>query len=72
MTTPSKAEHKGPLQVLAELLQEAGAVPVIRPFIEPPYVGTPNDCDWPGYHTHFVRLTNEMIPVRADAALEDK
>ncbi len=24
--------------------------------VEPPYSGTPNDCDWPGYHTHFTPL----------------
>jgi hypothetical protein len=23
---------------------------------EQPWVGTPNDCDWPGYHTHFTSL----------------
>ena len=23
---------------------------------EQPWVGTPNDCDWPGYHTHFTPL----------------
>ena len=23
------------------------------PVDEPPWVGTPNDSDWPGYHTHF-------------------
>lgn len=32
------------------------------PIVEPPYVGSPNCDDWPGYHTHFVRLRNEMIP----------
>ena len=26
------------------------------PIVEPPYSGTPNDCDWPGSHTHFTRL----------------
>jgi hypothetical protein len=26
------------------------------PIDEPPYVGTPLDCDWPGYHTHFTPL----------------
>jgi hypothetical protein len=26
------------------------------PVVEPPYSGTPNDCDWPGYHTHFTPL----------------
>jgi hypothetical protein len=34
----------------------------IFPLCEPPYCGTPNDCDWPDYHTHFTRLTNEMCP----------
>ena len=33
------------------------------PVEEPPYVGSPNDCDWPGYHTHWTPL-----PL-ADAAL---
>lgn len=23
---------------------------------EPPYVGSPIDTDWPGYHTHWTRL----------------
>ena len=26
------------------------------PVVEPPYSGTPNDSDWPGYHTHFTPL----------------
>jgi hypothetical protein len=26
------------------------------PVVEPPYAGTPNDSDWPGYHTHFTSL----------------
>ena len=26
------------------------------PIVEPPYSGTPNDCDWPGCHTHYTRL----------------
>ena len=26
------------------------------PGVEPPWAGTPNDCDWPGYHTHFTSL----------------
>jgi hypothetical protein len=26
------------------------------PIVEPPWVGTPNDSDWPGYHTHFQPL----------------
>jgi hypothetical protein len=41
------------------------------PGVEPPWAGTPNDCDWPGYHTHFtplppypvapIRLLNEAV-----------
>lgn len=23
------------------------------PVQEPPYVGSPNDTEWPGYHTHW-------------------
>jgi hypothetical protein len=23
---------------------------------EQSWVGTPNDCDWPGYHTHYTPL----------------
>lgn len=34
----------------------------IFPLCEPPYCGTPNDCDWPEYHTHFTLLTNDMCP----------
>lgn len=26
------------------------------PIDEPPYVGSPLDTDWPGYHTHFTRI----------------
>ena len=26
------------------------------PVVHPPYSGTPNDSDWPGYPTHFTRL----------------
>ena len=26
------------------------------PVEEPPYAGTPNDPDWPGYHTHYTPL----------------
>jgi hypothetical protein len=36
----------------------------IFPICEPPYSGTPLDCNWPEYHTHFTRLTNEMCPVQ--------
>ena len=34
--------------------EDMGAVTWWRlPVNEPPWVGTPNDSDWPGYHTHF-------------------
>jgi hypothetical protein len=26
------------------------------PVAEPPWVGTPLDSDWPGYHTHWTPL----------------
>jgi hypothetical protein len=26
------------------------------PVDEPPWCGSPNDSDWPGYHTHFTQL----------------
>ena len=29
------------------------------PISEPPWVGTPNCSDWPGYHTHFTPLPDE-------------
>ena len=28
----------------------------ILPVEEPPYVGSPIDDDWPGYHTHFTPI----------------
>lgn len=37
------------------------------PIDEPPYVGDPNCCNWPGYHTYFIQLRNEMIPVPKEA-----
>lgn len=33
------------------------------PVDEPPWVGTPNDWDWPGYHTHFTPAP--PVPVNA-------
>lgn len=34
----------------------------VFPIAEPPYSGTPLDCDWPGYHTHFTRITCPELP----------
>lgn len=39
---------------LSEWHEDYGAVLWWSPPItEPPYAGTPNDSDWPGYHTHW-------------------
>jgi hypothetical protein len=35
------------------------------PVDEPPWVGTPNDSDWPGYHTHFTPAPTS--PLNANA-----
>lgn len=37
------------------------------PIEEPPYVGTPNDEDWPGYHTHWT-----YFDWRRDDAMEGR
>ncbi len=31
------------------------------PIDEEPYIGTPLDSDWPGYHTHWSRLPSPLI-----------
>ena len=42
---------------LAEWHEDMDAVLWWRfPIEEPPFVGTPLDSDWPGYHTHFTAL----------------
>ncbi len=32
------------------------------PITEPPYVGTPNDKDWPEYFTHWTPITEPADP----------
>lgn len=32
------------------------------PIVEPPYVGTPLDEDWPGYHTHWTECPEPEQP----------
>lgn len=32
------------------------------PIEEPPYVGSPLDADWPGYHTHWTPITLPKLP----------
>jgi hypothetical protein len=34
------------------------------PIVEPPYVGSPLDTDWPGYHTHWTRIPVPLAPTR--------
>ena len=46
------------------------------PVDEPPWVGTPNDSDWPGYHTHFTPaptnpLNAHALPLPAPGAAND-
>lgn len=38
-------------------------------FIEVPYVGSPLDSDWPGYHTHWTPLP-KVYPVTASRAFD--
>ena len=35
------------------------------PVDEPPWVGTPNDSDWPGYHTHFTPAPTNPLNAHA-------
>lgn len=32
------------------------------PVDEPPYVGSPLDTEWPGYHTHWTRIVVPDAP----------
>lgn len=38
------------------------------PIDEPPYVGSPLCCDWPGYHTHWRRIAVPLAPPVATRA----
>lgn len=31
------------------------------PVDEPPFLGSPLDSDWPGYHTHWTRIPNNPL-----------
>ena len=33
------------------------------PVCEPPWIGMPSDCDWPGYHTHWTPLASLPLPI---------
>ena len=41
------------------------------PVDEPPWVGTPNDSDWPGYHTHFTPAPTSPLNANALPTPED-
>lgn len=53
----ARRQHPQPVPVAIpgeEYHEDMGPVTWWRlPVEEPPWVGTPNDSDWPGYHTHF-------------------
>lgn len=34
----------------------------IFPVCEPPYCGTPNDSEWPEYHTHWTPIVMPQEP----------
>jgi hypothetical protein len=59
---PELAEIAGPpaqstARPLLEWHEDRGDVLWWRfPVEEPPYVGSPLDTDWPGYHTHWTPL----------------
>lgn len=44
----------------------------VFPINEPPYVGTPNDSEWPGYHTHWTPIWIPPDPTEAEAAAKDR
>jgi len=52
---------------LADYHEDFGAVLWWKfPIAEPPYVGSPNDSDWPEYHTHWTPLSAAWIPELTD------
>ena len=36
------------------------------PVCEPPYVGSPLDAEWPGYHTHWTSIPIPEVPWEVD------
>lgn len=61
-------KQDGPIaRPLEEWNEDMGAVTWWKlPVMEPAWVGTPNDSDWPGYHTHWT----PGPPVPANAAFD--
>lgn len=51
------------MQPLDEWHEDKGNVLWWRlPIEEPPYCGTPNDSNWPGYHTYWTPLVMPIAP----------
>lgn len=40
------------------------------PVDEPPYIGSPLCCDWPGYHTHWSKLPSSEVVEKWHRELE--
>ena len=38
------------------------------PVDEPPYLGTPDSSDWPGYHTHWTPI---IVPEKDEGVMRD-
>jgi hypothetical protein len=58
-----RAEEAARAQPESEWHEDVG--PVLWwafPVQEPPYVGTPLDSDWPGYHTHWTPIAIPADP----------
>jgi hypothetical protein len=54
-------------QPLADWREDTGEVLWWRfPISEAPYVGTPGDSNWPGYHTHWTRIICPDAPCSAE------
>jgi len=63
---PASTDHARPLADWDE--RDSNVLWWMFPVVEPPYVGTPLDDDWPGYHTHWTPID---IPVSAPETAGD-
>lgn len=56
-------EHAATPQTLDEWHEDDGSVLWwVFPVCEPPWCGTPNDSEWPGYHTHWTPIVMPNEP----------
>ena len=52
-----------PARLLDEYHEDFGAVLWWKfPIVEPPYLGSPLDTEWPGYHTHWTAISLPVQP----------